>query len=169
MSVETLTGSWRRGATSLTFQGRKLFSLFARQTARRRKRETVLEDGANRSGSRVNGGASAAIEPVARVVRIHLAGFTLAETRSALILREPGQPAVIYVPREDVDEAMMVRSSHRMSSPDMGACIYFHLPDAGQRGENAAWTFENPPAPFEALKAHVAFDPRGVDWIQIQA
>lgn len=81
------------------------------------------------------------IEPVDRLVRVHLAGHTLAETRSALILRQEGQDGRIYIPRPDVDMTMLLPSGHLINGAS-GPRAFFDLPDAGDRSENAAWSYE---------------------------
>lgn len=108
------------------------------------------------------------IEPVGRLVRVHLAGYTLAETRSALILREAGKDARIYIPRSDVDVTMLQVSGHRTDAPATGPCVFFHLPDGGERSDNGAWSYESPPPSLTPIQGHVAFDPKCVDWIQIE-
>lgn len=108
------------------------------------------------------------IEPLASRVRVHLAGLTLAESRSAVVVRDGAHDIRIYFPRNDVDVTMMERSSHITKSPEKGGRTYYHLPDAGDRSENAAWSYENPPPAFAVIKGHVSFDPRCVDWIQIE-
>ena len=107
------------------------------------------------------------IEPVDRLVRVHLAGHTLAETRSALILRQEGQDGRIYIPRPDVDMTMLLPSGHLIHGA-RGPRAFFDLPDAGDRSENAAWSYEAPPPALVAIKGYVAFDPACVDWIQIE-
>lgn len=110
------------------------------------------------------------IEPVTRVVRVHLAGHTVAETRSAMVLHQAAEDPRLYIPRGDVDMTMLRPSSHSTHSPHIGPCAFFHLPDAGDdRSENAAWSYENPPPSFDAIRGHVAFNPRCVDWIQIES
>lgn len=109
------------------------------------------------------------VEALSRRVRVHLAGLTLAETRAALVLRGPSNEAVIYIPREDIDPAMMQPSADRTYCDGEGERTYFHLPDAGPRAQNAAWSYDNPLPALAALKGYVAFNPRCVDWIQIES
>jgi len=52
----------------------------------------------------------------------------VADTRDALILREASYPAVHYVPRNDVDMALLERTQHATYCPYKGDCSYFSIP-----------------------------------------
>src|ERR1700684_4499524 len=97
-----------------------------------------------------------------RVV-VTVAGRAVADTRAALILREAGYPAVHYVPRTDVDMAVLERTEHATSCPYKGDCSYFSIPLGGDRSANAVWTYEAPYPAVAAIKDHVAFYPDRVD------
>jgi uncharacterized protein (DUF427 family) len=88
---------------------------------------------------------------------VTLGGQTLAETNSALTLHEAEYPAVHYIPRADVDMTRLARTAHTTYCPFKGDCSYFSLPDAGERGVNAVWTYEAPFPAVEAIKDHLAF------------
>ena len=47
----------------------------------------------------------------ARIV-VSVAGRVVADTREALTLREAAYPAVQYIPRKDVDMALLTRTEH---------------------------------------------------------
>ena len=100
----------------------------------------------------------------ARVV-VKAGGKVIADTRSALTLREATYPPVHYIPRRDVDMAHLQRTEHTTYCPYKGDCAYYDIPAAGDRGENAVWTYE---LPFEAvapIREHLAFYPDRVDSI----
>ena len=88
---------------------------------------------------------------------VTLGGRMLAETNHALTLREAKYPAVQYIPRADVDMTQLERTAHTTYCPFKGDCSYYSLPDAGERGINAVWTYETPYAAVEAIKDHLAF------------
>lgn len=93
----------------------------------------------------------------------------IADTRSALTLREASYPAVQYIPRRDVDMAGLVRSEHTSYCPYKGDASYYSIPAGGDRSVNAVWSYE---APFEAMaqiKDYVAFYPDRVDGITQQS
>jgi uncharacterized protein (DUF427 family) len=100
-----------------------------------------------------------------RVV-VTVAGRVVADTRDALILREAGYPAVQYVPRKDVDMALLERTNHATYCPYKGDCSYFSIPLGGHRSANAVWTYEAPYAAVALIKDHLAFYPERVDAIE---
>jgi len=104
----------------------------------------------------------------ARVV-VTLAGRVIADTREALTLREASYPAVQYIPRKDVDMALLQRTDHATYCPYKGDCAYYSVPIGGERAANAVWTYEQPFAAVAAIKDHVAFYPNRVDAIEERA
>ena len=100
-----------------------------------------------------------------RVV-ISVAGHVIADTRDALTLRESTYPAVQYVPRKDVDMALLKRTDHATYCPYNRDCAYFNIPVGGERSINAVWTYEEPYAAVAAIKDHLAFYPDRVDAIE---
>ncbi len=101
----------------------------------------------------------------ARVV-VRVAGRVVADTRAALALREASYPPVQYIPREDVDMALLTRTEHATYCPYKGECAYYSIPIGGQRAANAVWTYEAPYAAVAAIKDYLAFYPSRVDAIE---
>jgi uncharacterized protein (DUF427 family) len=79
-------------------------------------------------------------------------GKVIADTRNALTLREASYAPVQYVPRADVDMALLERTSHATYCPYKGDCSYYSIPAGGQRAVNA-------------IKDYVAFYPDRVEKI----
>ncbi len=100
-----------------------------------------------------------------RVV-VTVADRVVADTREALILREAGYPPVQYLPRKDVDMALLERTDHATYCPYKGDCSYFSIPLGGDRSVNAVWTYEAPYAAVTLIKDHLAFYPDRVDAIE---
>lgn len=100
----------------------------------------------------------------ARVV-VTVAGRVIADTSDALCLREASYPAVLYIPRKDVDMSLLERSSHATYCPYKGDCAYYGIPLGGARSENAAWSYETPFPAVAAIMEHLAFYPDRVDAI----
>ena len=97
------------------------------------------------------------IEPSPQRVRVTWRGQVVADTREALVLREARYPAVLYIPREDADMALLTPSALETYCPYKGDCSYLSLPGDDEGGANAVWSYE---APFEAvasIKGHLAF------------
>src|SRR5882672_8108276 len=64
-------------------------------------------------------------------VTIIVGGRTVADTRSALTLREASYSPVEYIPRRDVDMSALVRSDHKSYCPYKGDASYFSIPGGG--------------------------------------
>jgi uncharacterized protein (DUF427 family) len=109
-----------------------------------------------------------AIKPNPARVTVSLAGRIIADTRKALTLREASYPAVQYIPRKDVDMALLQRTDHATYCPYKGDCAYYSIPSGGKRSANAVWTYEAPYAAVAEIKDHLAFYPDRVDEIKEQ-
>jgi len=101
---------------------------------------------------------------LSRVV-VKVGGRIVADTRSALTLREASYPAVQYIPRRDVDMAALVRSEHTTYCPYKGDASYYSIPAGGNRSKNAVWTCETPFEEMAQIKDYVAFYADRVDEI----
>ena len=101
----------------------------------------------------------------ARIV-VSVAGRIVADTREALTLREAAYPAVQYIPRKDVDMALLERTDRATYCPYKGDCSYFSIPVGGNRSINAVWSYEAPYAAVMPIKDHLAFYPERVDAIE---
>lgn len=99
-----------------------------------------------------------------RVV-VTVGGRVVADTRAALTLREAAYPPVQYIPRQDVDMALLERTDHTTYCPFKGDCAYYSIPSGGERSTNAVWTYEAPYEAVAAIKDHLAFYPNRVDSI----
>ena len=97
---------------------------------------------------------------------VSVAGRTIADTRAALSLREASYPPVLYVPREDVDMALLVRTDHATYCPYKGDCSYYSIPAGGERSVNAVWTYEHPFPAVGSIKEYLAFYPNRIDAIE---
>jgi len=107
-----------------------------------------------------------AIEPSRARIVVSLAGRVIADTRAALTMREAAYPAVLYIPRRDVDMALLARTDHATYCPYKGDCTYYSIPVGGERSINAVWTYEAPFAAVAAIKDHLAFYLDRVDAIE---
>lgn len=102
----------------------------------------------------------------ARVV-VTVAGRTVADTRDALTLREAQYPAVQYIPRADVELALLEPSDTTSYCPFKGEAGYYSIPVGGDRSVDAVWVYESPYPAVAEIKDHVAFYPDRVDSITI--
>jgi uncharacterized protein (DUF427 family) len=109
------------------------------------------------------------IEATQAHITVSVAGKVIADTHEALSLKEASYPAVIYIPRKDVDMSSLERTSHETYCPYKGECSYYSIPAGGERSVNAIWTYENPYAPVGQIKGYMAFYPDRVDSIDVKA
>jgi len=106
------------------------------------------------------------VEPNPARVVVSIAGRVIADTREALTLHEASYPAVQYIPRKDVDMALLERTDHGTYCPYKGDCAYYSIPLGGKRSENAVWTYEVPFDAVAKIENHLAFYPDRVDAIE---
>jgi uncharacterized protein (DUF427 family) len=107
------------------------------------------------------------ISPVEGKVRVAVAGRTVAESRRALRLEEKGYPPVYYLPRNDADMSLLVRTAHYTYCPYKGDCTYYSISIGGTKSECAVWTYEKPHETVADIKEHLAFYPARVDAIEV--
>jgi uncharacterized protein (DUF427 family) len=100
---------------------------------------------------------------------VTVAGRVIADTTEALTLREASYPAVQYIPRRDVDMALLTRTDRATYCPYKGDCSYYSIPSGGARAANAVWTYEAPTnTVVDAIKDYLAFYPDRVDAIEMR-
>ena len=97
-----------------------------------------------------------------RVV-VTVAGNVIADTTKALVLREARYGAVQYIPREDVNMALLKRSQTQSYCPYKGDASYFGIPVGGERSIDAIWTYETPYEAVAPIKEYLAFYPDKVE------
>jgi uncharacterized protein (DUF427 family) len=107
------------------------------------------------------------ISPAEGKVRVTVAGRVVAESAHALRLEEKGYPPVYYLPRNDADMSLLVRTTHDTYCPYKGDCSYLSIPAGGSRSENAVWTYEKPYEAVADIREHLAFYPTRVDAIEV--
>lgn len=105
------------------------------------------------------------IEPSTARIVVTLGGKTIADSADALILREASYPPVAYIPRKDVDMALLQRTDHASYCPYKGDASYYGIPSGGERSANAVWTYEHPHDAVASIRDHLAFYPDRVDSI----
>jgi uncharacterized protein (DUF427 family) len=107
------------------------------------------------------------IEPSSAHVQVRVAGHTVADSHNAVSLQEADYPAVLYIPRSDVDQTLIERTDHSSYCPYKGDASYYSIPVGGQKSVNAIWTYEAPHEAMSRIKDYVAFYPDRVDEITV--
>lgn len=100
-----------------------------------------------------------------RVV-VTVGGQVVADSRDALTLQESTYPAVLYIPRKDVDLSQLERTDHETYCPYKGDANYYSIKPGGQRSVNAVWTYEQPYDAVAPIRDHLAFYPDRVDSVE---
>lgn len=93
-------------------------------------------------------------------------GEVIADTRTALTLREASYPPVHYIPRADTNMAFLTRSKTTTYCPYKGEAAYFSITAGGTRSTDAVWTYEEPHPAVAQIAGHLAFYPDRVDAIE---
>jgi uncharacterized protein (DUF427 family) len=102
------------------------------------------------------------IAPNPKRVRVVVDGAVIANTTRALTLQESTYPAVQYIPRDDVDMALLTRTAHSTHCPYKGDASYFSIRTKEATIENAVWSYETPFPAMQAIAGHLAFYPNKV-------
>lgn len=100
-------------------------------------------------------------------VTVSAAGRVIADTCDALTLREAHYPPVQYIPREDVDMDLLMRTQRTTYCPYKGDASYFNIPLGGEGSIDAVWSYETPYMAVAEIKGYLAFYPDRVDAIEI--
>jgi len=104
-----------------------------------------------------------------RRVQVLFQGHLIADTRAALELKEATYPPVQYIPRRDVEMAVLTRTDRHTHCPYKGEASYFTITRDGVIAENAVWSYEAPYPAMAEIKDLVAFYPNQVEIVQTEA
>jgi uncharacterized protein (DUF427 family) len=103
----------------------------------------------------------------ARVV-VSVGGRIVADTQRALTLFEQGHGPVQYIPIEDADRSLLLRTETQTYCPYKGDASYYSITAGGERSVDAVWVYESPYPAVAEIKDHIAFYPDRVDAISEQ-
>ena len=109
---------------------------------------------------------SITIAPNPHRVVVRLGGAIIADSTRALVMRAPGTPDVQYIPREDVDMASLIRTSHATYCPYKGDASYWSIRSGSRTVENAVWSYEAPYDEMTPITGYLAFYPDRVDALE---
>lgn len=99
------------------------------------------------------------ISPATKRIRISAGSLPIADTSRALVLCEASYPPVCYIPRDDTDLAVLVRSVRTSHCPYKGEASYFSIRTASGLIDNAVWSYEAPYPAMATIAGHLAFYP----------
>lgn len=92
-------------------------------------------------------------------VRVEVDGVTVAETRSARVLRETGLPPRWYLPAADVDAAALRDSDFGSHCPFKGEATYHSVEVRGVLRSNVIWSYPEPIPRAAAIAGMMSFYP----------
>lgn len=99
------------------------------------------------------------ITPDPAVLTARAGTTTLGQTRAALRLQEGSYPPVLYVPRDDIDMTLLVKSSRTTTCPHKGRASYYGVKTPKGLLENAVWSYESPIGEAAQIAGYLAFYP----------
>jgi uncharacterized protein (DUF427 family) len=97
------------------------------------------------------------ITPAERRVKVAWRGRVVADSASALSLKEHIYPPVFYIPRKDVDMSLLQRTPSHTTCPYKGEASYYSLAWDGAVENDAVWTYETPLPGVASIKERLAF------------
>ncbi len=80
-------------------------------------------------------------QPDHRPIRVSAGALRIAATESAIRALETGSPPSVYLPPEDVDQTLLVRSDHRTLCEWKGEAEYFHVKGPDGLIRDALWRY----------------------------
>jgi uncharacterized protein (DUF427 family) len=100
-------------------------------------------------------------------VQVLFGGHLIADTSAALELKEASYRAAQYIPRKDVEMAVLSPTDQRTYCPYKGDASYFTISRDGRVAENAVWSYEAPYPAMERIRGMVAFYPNQVEIVEL--
>jgi uncharacterized protein (DUF427 family) len=99
------------------------------------------------------------IEPDAREVVVRVGDIVVARSRRAVRVLETASPPTVYLPHDDVVVELLSAAGGSSFCEWKGAARYWTVQVGAERLEAVAWSYDEPPPPFTALRGHVSFYP----------
>lgn len=94
-----------------------------------------------------------------RHVQVLLGSRLVADTRASLRVLETSHPPVFYVPPGDVRAELLRARPGSTHCEWKGRASYWDVVAGDLTAVRAAWSYEQPLAPYTALRGHLAFYP----------
>ncbi len=103
------------------------------------------------------------VEPASTRVTVRAGDTPIADTTSALALREASYPTVYYVPLADVRPEVLKPSATTTYCPYKGEASYYSIVTPERELTDAVWTYVDPYPAVAPIAGHVAFYANRVD------
>jgi uncharacterized protein (DUF427 family) len=102
-------------------------------------------------------------------VQVLFNGYLIGDSANARILREPGQPDVYYLPKDDVEMTFFVQTDETdeterrtAETPERNGAAYWRVMRNGLFVQRAAWSYEG--SIHEDLHGMLGFDPKAFEF-----
>ncbi len=103
------------------------------------------------------------LEASEKHIQVIFQGVVIADTRRALRVLETSHPPVYYIPPEDVRLEYCAPTRRSTVCEWKGAASYYTITVGDASVPNAAWYYQHPKPPYEALAGYIAFYPGKMD------
>ena len=103
------------------------------------------------------------ITPSPSRVVVTVAGKVVANSSHALSLKEASYPAVLYIPRGDVDMSLLARTDHTSYCPYKGDASYYSITASDGVQTDVVWSYREPYNAVAEIAGYVAFYTDKVD------
>ncbi len=107
------------------------------------------------------------ITPATSSWRARFNGRVIADSASALALKEASYPLVIYFPRADVAMDALSRTERSTHCPYKGDAAYYTMAVDGEVAPNVIWTYEVPFPAMAEISGYLAFYADRVDVYEV--
>lgn len=98
-------------------------------------------------------------EPSTKRIRVLFNAIVLAETTHAIRILETSHPPVYYLPKADIQMHHLTKTHRTTFCEFKGQASYWTIRVGEVEQVNAAWSYENPSAGYEAITGYIAFYP----------
>jgi uncharacterized protein (DUF427 family) len=103
------------------------------------------------------------LERTTALLRVELGGEVVAETREGWRVLETSHPPTYYLPRAAFADGLLRPTAGASWCEWKGQASYFDLVTPARTAERAAWTYEQPTAPYAELAGALAVMAAAVD------
>jgi len=100
-------------------------------------------------------------------VRGYKDGVLLFDTERSLLMKETHHDPIYYIPKADVNMALLSSNSYRTFCPFKGNASHWTLNNSKETTENIAWEYETPIEGAEEVKNHLAFYDNALDQLLV--
>jgi uncharacterized protein (DUF427 family) len=102
-----------------------------------------------------------------RHIKVVVAGETVAESRSPILLFETGHPVRYYLPKTDVRQDLLVPSKLKTYCPYKGEANYYSIKVADQLAEDVVWYYRYPTSEVAKIASYLAFYEEKIEAIEV--